>query len=135
MSAAESGAGEAGRIDDADVASGGEVNAVDAVDLPGRGAVVGLAVVFALLYGYELYEAVGNFIQTPIVYAASGLEEATPWGFMAAWVAVPPVLYAAALLLGRGRPLFARAILLVIGLATANALAMSLAEGAVLLLP
>jgi hypothetical protein len=45
-------------------------------------------------------------------------------------VIAPPALYAGAVLIGRGRELFARALILAVGLAATNALALSLVQWA-----
>jgi hypothetical protein len=56
------------------------------------------------------------------VYEAYGIGDAVPWPLLVLAVVLPPVLYVAALLLGRGRTPFARALILTVALATSFAL-------------
>lgn len=96
------------------------------VALPTRGPVIALAVVFAVLFALATFGPVSNLIALPQVYAAYGIAAATPWVLLIAGVAIPPVLFAAGLLVGRGRPLFARSLILIVALGTAFALGFSL---------
>jgi len=82
-------------------------------------------VVFALLYAYPLFEGISNLIALPPYYAANGIGAAVPWWLLIIGVLAPLLLYLAALWIGRGRELFARTLLLAVGLATANALVLS----------
>lgn len=84
-----------------------------------------IALVFALLYGLAEFSAVSNLLALPQYYAALGIAHAVPWPVLVAGVVIPPLLFALALLLGRGRPLLDRAILLAVGLAATHALALS----------
>lgn len=85
-------------------------------------------VVFALLYAYPLFEGVSNLIAVPPYYASIGIGSAVPWWLLVIGVVAPVILFAAALLLGRRRELFARALLLAVGLAATNALALSVVQ-------
>ena len=85
-----------------------------------------IAILFALFYGYALYDAISNLVVLPSFLAALGAEASTPWALLILGLVIPPVLYAAALLVGRGRPLFARALILIVGLAVVHTLALSL---------
>jgi hypothetical protein len=82
-------------------------------------------VVFALLYAYPLFEGISNLIALPPYYDANGIGGAVPWWLLIIGVAAPLLLYLAALWLGRGRELFARTLLLAVGLAATNALVLS----------
>lgn len=82
-------------------------------------------VVFALLYAYPLFEGISNLIALPPFYTANGIGAAVPWWLLIIGVAAPVLLYLAALWIGRGRELFARALILAVGLAAANALVLS----------
>lgn len=82
-------------------------------------------VVFALLYAYPLFEGISNLIALPPFYAANGIGAAVPWWLLIIGVVAPVLLYLAALWIGRGRELFARTLILAVGLATANALVLS----------
>lgn len=98
-------------------------------------ALVILGLVFAALYAYPLFEGISNLVALPPYYAQLGIGAATPWSLLIIGVLAPPVLFAAALFLGRRRELFARALLLAVGLAATNALAMSLLHWALALQP
>ena len=82
-------------------------------------------VVFALLYAYPLFEGISNLIAVPPYYDANGIGGAIPWWLLIIGVAAPVLLYLAALWIGRGRELFPRALILAVGLATTNALVLS----------
>jgi hypothetical protein len=94
-----------------------------------------LWVVFAVLYGYPLFEGISNLIALPGYYAELGIGGSVPWYLLVIGVAAPAVLYLAAVLLGRGRELFPRALILAVGLAATNALALSVVQWAQALQP
>jgi len=93
-----------------------------------------LAAGFALGYGWILFRAIANLVAVPQVYLDLGAPEATPWWLLVLGLALPIVFFAGALLLGRGRGLFDRALLLAAGLAAASATALA-AVGIVGVLP
>jgi hypothetical protein len=117
----------------ADAIDGDEVDAAEAPR--SRLATWILWAVFAILYAYPLFEGISNLIALPPYYDSLGIGGAIPWPFLIVGVIASPVLYAAALLLGRGRELFPRAILLAVGLASANALTLSVIQWAQALQP
>lgn len=71
---------------------------------------IAIAIVAALFYAYVFWAAVQNLIELPAVRGA-----ATPWGLLILDVALPILVYAAALLLGLRRRTFARAALFLVG--------------------
>ena len=85
-----------------------------------------LAVAFAALYGLAELAAVSNLVALPEYYALLGIGDAVPWALLVAGVVVPVLIFTAALLLGRGRPLLHRALLFAAGLGITHALALSL---------
>ena len=87
---------------------------------------IGVAVIFAALYGWFLFSAVSNLVALPALYTAQGFAEYIPWTTLVLGVIVPPVAYLATLLLGRGRPLSARVVVLAAGLAATAAVALTL---------
>ncbi|MBW4032008.1 MAG: hypothetical protein HIU88_05030 [Acidobacteria bacterium] len=89
-----------------------------------------LTVVFAVLYAYPLFQGISNFVALPPYYRQLGIGGAVPWYLLVIGVLAPPVLYVGALLLGRGREIFARALILAVGLAATNALALSVVQWA-----
>ncbi len=94
-----------------------------------------LWLVFAILYAYPLFEGISNLIALPAVYQAGGAGGAVPWYLLIIGVAAPVILYAGALLLGRGRELFPRALMLAAGLAATNAMFLSVVQWAQLVQP
>ena len=69
-----------------------------------------LAVVAAILYAYVFWQAIGNIVQLPKV-----LGSVTPWWLLILDVALPVVVYAAAILLGLRHRTLARAAFFGIG--------------------
>jgi hypothetical protein len=69
-----------------------------------------IAIVAALLYAYVLWGAIGNLIQLP-----KELGALTPWWLLIVDVAVPVVVYVAAILLGLRHRILTRATLFVVG--------------------
>jgi hypothetical protein len=93
-----------------------------------------VAVIFALFYAYDVWEAVSNVASIAGVYELFGLDPAdAPWWLLVIGVLVPVVVYAAALLLGRGRGPIARLLILVVGLAVVAVLSLDIValEGAI----
>lgn len=90
-----------------------------------RVGAVAAALAFAVGYGWILFGAIANLVALPDLYAAIGNPDATPWPLLVAGVVLPVALYAGALLLGRGRAVLDRVILLAVGLAVASATAIS----------
>ncbi len=93
-------------------------------------ALIVLMVVFAVLYAYPLFQGISNFVALPPYYRQLGIGGAVPWYLLVIGVLAPPALYLGALLLGRGREIFARALILAVGLAATNALALSVVQWA-----
>ena len=91
----------------------------------GRVSKVVVWVVFALLFAYPLFEGISNLIAVPPYYEANGIGGSVPWWLLVIGVAAPVLLYLAAVWIGRGRELFPRALILAVGLATTNALVLS----------
>lgn len=82
---------------------------------------VAVAIVFGLLYAYDLWEAVNNAIEVPRQFAAIaelGIPVGeVPWTLIVVNIAIPPVVYLAAVVLGRRRSVFGRAVFFAAGLA------------------
>jgi hypothetical protein len=102
---------------------------------------VALAALFALLYGYDLFEAVSDTIGVTSQIAAFnanavsvGLQPvAVPWVVLVASLGLPPVLYTLAFWLGRRLSLAGRALVFTAGLCVVAALTLSLTTFAGLL--
>lgn len=77
-----------------------------------------IAALFGLLYVYDLWEAVSNLVQLPLVYEAYGFDTASlPWWLLIVGVMIPPVVFGLALVAGRRQSVGVRALLLLLGLA------------------
>lgn len=85
-------------------------------------AVAGVAVIFAVLFALAEVTPVSNLVALPDFYAFYGIADAVPWALLVLGVAIPPVLYLLALLVGRGQSLFARTLLLTVALSSTFAL-------------
>ncbi len=86
-----------------------------------------VATLFALLYAYDLFEAIANLVELPLVYAAYNLDAASiPWWLLIVGVLLPPVVFALALLVGRRQTVFGRAVILLLGLAVVAALSLGI---------
>lgn len=99
-----------------------------------RIALIVAAVAFGVLHLIPLFQGISNLIALPSYYARLGIAGYTPWWLLVLGVAAPPVAFAAALLLGRGRVVTHRVALLLVSLATANALVLSFGALAPILL-
>ena len=86
-----------------------------------------VALLFALAFGYDAVEAVANAQQLPLVYVGAGIEASIPWWLLVVGVAIPAVLFAASLWVGRRMRLVAKAGVMLVALAV-SAQASLLAE-------
>ncbi len=89
---------------------------------PGDALIV--ALLFALAFGYDTVEAVANLQQLPLLYLGSGIAEATPWWLLVAGIALPALLFAGALWVGRGMRLVPKAGMLLVALAVSAQLSL-----------
>jgi hypothetical protein len=89
---------------------------------PGDALIV--AALFALAFGYDTVEAVTNLQQLPLLYLGADIEAATPWWLLIAQVALPVVLFVAALWIGRRMRLVAKAGVLLLALAVSAQLSL-----------
>ena len=85
------------------------------------------ALLFAALHGSTLWIAISNLIALPEVYRILGIGDAVPWWLLVIGVAAPVLLFTAAVLLGRGRSLAHRVLLLAVSLGATNAISLSVA--------
>jgi hypothetical protein len=108
--------------------AGGEVTPV-----PAR-STIAVAALFALLYGYDLFEAVSDTIGVTSQIAAFnanavsvGLQPvAVPWVVLVVSLGLPPALYTLAFWLGRRLSLSGRALVFTAGLCVVAATTLSL---------
>jgi hypothetical protein len=88
-----------------------------------------VAVLFGLLFAWDLFEAIGNLVGIPPYYAAAGLD--VPWAFLIVNALVPIAAFGAALLLGRRKRVFVKVVLFAVALCAVAVLSLD----AVALLP
>ncbi len=82
---------------------------------------------FGLFYAWDLWEAVSTMFELPVFYEAYGYDVgALPWWVLIVMVALPVLVFAAAVVLGRRRSLLARVVLLLVGLSVVAALTLGL---------
>lgn len=116
-------------------------------------AVLAVLVGFGLLYAWDLYEAIANMVLTvqqrtaeieaareflastldidldtadPAVLEALGISTAIPWSALTLNVLAPVLVFVVAAMLGRRRPIWQRALLLLAGLAVVAVVTLSL---------
>jgi hypothetical protein len=84
--------------------------------------VILIPIVFAVLFALALFGPISNLLALPDVYETYGIGDAVPWPLLVLAIVLPVLLYVVGLLLGRGRPPFARALILTVALAASFAL-------------
>ena len=95
-----------------------------------------VAAIFGLFYAYDIWEAVGNFIQLPAFYRASGLDTAAlPWWVLIIGLVIPPAIFFMAIGIGRRRNVFGRALILLVGLAVVAGMSLGVVALAGILQP
>lgn len=87
-----------------------------------------IAILFAILYSYALWVGVGNAVGVPQTSAAMFNLGISPigWVVLILGIVVSPAFFVAALLLGRGRRLYVRALIYFSGLCAVSAVMSSL---------
>ncbi len=84
---------------------------------------VAVGVLFGLFFAWDVWEAVSNLVALPDFYDYAGFgRENVPSWLLIIGVAIPVVVFVAGLLLGRGRPLLVKVIVLLVALAVASSL-------------
>ena len=83
--------------------------------------------VFALLFGWDVWEALGNLVGLEPFYAAFGIPEAVPWLLLWVGVSLPVVAFGISLWLWWSLDsLIERCSVLLLGWATVGALSLSI---------
>ncbi len=86
-----------------------------------------LAAFFGLFYAYDLWEAVSTFFELPTFYRAFGYDvDQLPWWVLVLMLVLPILVYVIALVVGRGRPLLERALILLVGLSLVAGMSLGL---------
>lgn len=83
-----------------------------------------VALLFALAFGYDTVEAVTNLQQLPLLYVGADIAASTPWWLLIAQVALPALVFSAALWIGRRMRLVANAGVLLCALAVSAQLSL-----------
>ncbi|WP_306232184.1 hypothetical protein [Agrococcus beijingensis] len=86
-----------------------------------------VALLLALFFAYDTVEAATNLQQLPLLYTGADIAGAIPWWLLIAGVALPGLLFALSLWVGRRMRLVARAGIMLLALAV-SAQASLLAE-------
>ena len=105
----------------------------DAPRRPARVLGFAVAILFGLLYAYDLFEAVSNLVAVPGQLAeyneflvANGLEPVSvPWLILVANLVLPLIVFAVASWIGRRQRTSIRALLYLAGLAVVAAITLS----------
>ena len=85
-----------------------------------------VAAAFGIFYSYDLWEAISTLVALPQFYDAYGLDASyVPWWLLWLGVLIPPVLFVLAVLIGRGRSEFGKALILLVGLTLVAGLSLS----------
>jgi hypothetical protein len=88
---------------------------------------VSIIAVFGFLYGWDVWEALGNLVGLEPFYAAFGIPEAVPWVLLWVGVTLPVVAFGISLWLWRSLDsLIERFSVLLLGWATVGALSLSI---------
>jgi hypothetical protein len=106
----------------ADMSAGAGAARAPREERPGDAWIV--ALLFALAFGYDTVEAVTNLQQLPLLYVGAGIEASIPWWLLIVQVALPALLFAAALWIGRRMRLVAKAGVLLAALAVSAQLSL-----------
>ena len=86
-----------------------------------------MLVVFAVLYSWDLWEAIGNLVGLGPFYDAIGIGESIPWWLLWAGVALPVLVFGLAVVANRHREsLLERVVVFLVGWATVAAVSLSL---------
>lgn len=87
---------------------------------------IAIAILFGLLYAYDLWEAISPLLELPGYYALVGLQPAdVPWALLIVGVFIPPVVYGLAFVLGRKRGALESALIFLVGLAVVASLSLT----------
>jgi hypothetical protein len=81
---------------------------------------IAVAIVFAVLYAYVLWGAVGNLVSLPALFGT-----VTPWWLLILDVAAPVIVYVVALVLGRRQTLVNRVVFFLVGAAVVSCVAVA----------
>ncbi|MCU1514507.1 MAG: hypothetical protein JWO10_1597 [Microbacteriaceae bacterium] len=96
-----------------------------------------IAIIFGLFYAYDLFEAISNtiIVSTTVAefnknVAQLGIPTGTvPWVILVIDIALAPVVFVAAFLIGLRQGVLSKALVFLLGLAVVAALTLSLEEG------
>ena len=76
-----------------------------------------VAGIFALIYAYSVWQAIGNLVALPAFYDQAGLGSANvPWWLLWVGIVIPIAVFALAFVVGRKRNVFGKALIFIVGL-------------------
>ncbi|WP_169080141.1 hypothetical protein [Microcella alkalica] len=81
-----------------------------------RAARIAVVVVMGLLAAWFLFDGVSNLLAFPQQLEAFGVADRTPWGVLWASVLAPPLIFAAAVVLGWRQPVTRFTLVLIVAL-------------------
>jgi hypothetical protein len=86
-----------------------------------------VAILFGLLYAFDLWEALSTLLELPAYYALVGLEPSDlPWPILIIGLLSPPIVYGIAFALGLRRNTLERALIFLVGLAVVASASLTL---------
>ena len=86
-----------------------------------------VAALFGLFFAYDLWEGVSNLVALPAFYDAFGYgSENAPWWLLWVGVAIPPIVFVLAFVIGRRRNVVDRALVFLVGLAIVAGLSLGI---------
>jgi hypothetical protein len=84
-----------------------------------------VAGLFALIYAYSVWQAIGNLVALPAFYDQAHLgSENVPWWLLWVGVLIPIAIFALAFVVGRKRNVLGKALIFVVGLAVTAGLSL-----------
>ena len=82
-----------------------------------------VAVLFAILYAYNVWDAIRNLVELPTYYVASGLSSSSvPWWVLIIALLIPILVFAAAFWAGLRRNVLAKSLIFIVGFAVVQSL-------------
>ncbi|MGV8969996.1 MAG: hypothetical protein ACOH1J_06055 [Microbacteriaceae bacterium] len=86
-----------------------------------------VAILFGLLYAYDLWEGVSPLFELPTYYEFVGLKPSdVPWPLLVVGVLIPPVVYALAFVVGLRRNVLEKVLIFLGGLALVASLSLTI---------
>jgi hypothetical protein len=82
-----------------------------------------VAVLFAIVYAYNVWDAIRNLVELPTFYVASGLSSSSvPWWVLIIALLIPIAVFAAAFWVGLRRNVLSKSLIFIVGFALVQCL-------------